>query len=89
MSVRVAIPDLVSPSYFPAIAAVAIQKSKRCTLARRRISGTSIIPMTTASMIKAARTGFGNCENSGANTRSVSSTTAPDVSEARPVRAPV
>ena len=38
----------------PAMAAIAIQKSKRCTLARRRISGTSIMPMTTASMIRAA-----------------------------------
>ena len=72
----------------PAIAAIAIQKSKRCTRARRRISGTSIMPMTTASMINAASTGFGRSENSGANTSSVSRTITPDVSEARPVRAP-
>ena len=72
----------------PAIAAVAIQKSKRCTLASRRISGRSIMPMTTASMIKAANTGLGSFENSGANTRRVSSTMTPEVNEARPVRAP-
>ena len=33
------------------IAAIAIPKSKRTTLARRRISATSIIPITTTSMI--------------------------------------
>ena len=73
----------------PAIAAIAIQKSKRCTLARRRISGTSIIPMTTASMIRAASTGLGSLEKSGASTRRVSRTITPEVSDARPVRAPV
>ena len=68
----------------PAMAAIAIQKSKRCTLARRRISGTSIMPMTTASMIKAASTGLGSFENSGASTSRVSRTITPEVSEARP-----
>ena len=72
----------------PAMAAMAIQKSKRCTLARRRISGRSIMPMTTASMIKAASTGLGSFENSGASTSRVSRTITPEVSEARPVRAP-
>ena len=52
----------------PAMAAMAIQKSKRCTRASRRISGRSIMPMTTASMIRAASTGLGNFENSGART---------------------
>jgi hypothetical protein len=70
------------------MAVIAIQKSKRSTLASRRISGKSIIPMTTASMISAARTGLGKFENSGARTRRVSRTITPDVSEARPVRAP-
>ena len=72
----------------PAMAATAIQKSKRCTLAKRRISGRSIIPMTTASMIRAASTGLGSFENSGANTSRVKSTITPDVNEARPVCAP-
>ena len=72
----------------PMMAVIAIQKSKRCTLARRRISGTSIIPMTTASMINAASTGLGRTEKTGASTRSVSRTVTPEVSEARPVRAP-
>ena len=51
---------------------MAIQKSKRWTRASRRISGTFIIPITTASMIKAARTGLGRLENSGAMVGSVS-----------------
>ena len=38
----------------PTIAATAIQKSNRWTRASRRISGTSIMPITTASMISAA-----------------------------------
>ena len=71
------------------MAAMAIQKSKRCTLARRRISGTSIMPMTTASMIKAASTGLGRSENRGARKTSVRRTIAPEVSEATPERAPV
>ena len=70
------------------MAAIAIQKSKRATLARRRISGTSIIPMTTASMIRAASTGLGRTEKTGARTRRVSRTVTPEVSDARPVRAP-
>ena len=70
------------------MAAIAIQKSKRWTLARRRISGTSIMPMTTASMINAASTGLGNFENSGANTTRASRTITPEVSDARPLRAP-
>ena len=52
-------PASTPTSSVPAIAATAIQKSKRCTRARRRISGTSIIPMTTASMIRAASTAVG------------------------------
>ena len=43
----------------------------------RRISGTFIMPITTASMITAARTAFGRSENSGASTSSVSSTVSP------------
>ena len=43
----------------PRIAAIAIQKSNRCTRQSRRISGTSIMPMTTASMIRAPSTGLG------------------------------
>ena len=50
----------------PTIAATAIQKSNRCTRASRRISGTSIMPITTASMISAASTGLGRSEKSGA-----------------------
>ena len=68
----------------PATAATAIQKSNRCTRNSRRISGTSIMPMTTASMIKAASTGLGSLENSGASTSKVSRTITPEVSEARP-----
>ena len=45
--------------------------------------------MTTASMIRAASTGLGRTEKSGASTRSVSRTVTPEVSDARPVRAPV
>jgi hypothetical protein len=48
----------------------------------------SIMPMTTASMMSAASTGFGRKENSGARTRRVSSTVSPEVIEASPVRAP-
>ena len=42
----------------PTIAATAIQKSNRATRCRRRSSGMSIIPNTTASMMIAASTGF-------------------------------
>ena len=70
------------------MAAIATQKSNLCTRKSRRISGRSIMPMTTASMIKAASTGLGRSEKSGARTRSVSSTITPEVSEASPVRAP-
>ena len=70
------------------MAATAIQKSNRWTRASRRISGTSIMPITTASMISAASTGLGRSENSGARTSSVSRTVTPEVSDARPVLAP-
>ena len=76
-------------SSVPAMAATAIQKSKGCTRRSRRISGTSIIPITTASMISAASTGLGRSENSGARKRRVRRTIRPDVIEARPVRAPL
>ena len=56
----------------PTIAATAIQKSTRATRCSRRISATSIIPNTTASMITAASTGLGSSENTGASTSSVS-----------------
>ena len=52
----------------PTIASTAIQKSTRLTRHSRRISATSIIPKTTASMMIAASTGFGRSENSGAST---------------------
>ena len=52
----------------PTMASTAIQKSTRLTRHSRRISGTSIIPNTTASMMIAASTGLGRSENSGANT---------------------
>ena len=71
----------------PRIAATAIQKSNLCTRASRRISGRFIMPMTTASMIRAASTGLGRLENSGARTSRVSRTVTPDVREARPVLA--
>ena len=70
------------------IAAIAIQKSNFCTRASRRISGTFIMPMTTASMISAASTGLGRFENSGARNSSVSRTVTPEVREASPVFAP-
>ena len=72
----------------PRTAATAIQKSNRVTRYRRRSSGRSIIPNTTASMMIAASTAFGSCENSGASTISVASTRAPVTSEATGVRAP-
>ena len=70
-------------------ATIAIQKSNRCTRASRRSAATSIIPMTTASMMIAASTAVGSPENSGASSTSVSSTIAPDVSDATGERAPV
>jgi hypothetical protein len=72
----------------PTIAATAIQKSNRATRFRRRISGTSIMPNTTASMITAPSTALGSCENSGARTSSVPTTRPPVTSEATGVRAP-
>jgi hypothetical protein len=87
-AIPISTPASTPTSSVAMIAAIAIQKSKRFTLARRRISGTSIIPITTASMIKAASTGLGRTEKTGASTRSVSRTVTPEVSEARPVRAP-
>ncbi len=72
----------------PTMAATAIQKSNLFTRASRRISGTFIMPMTTASVIRAASTGLGRFEKRGARNSSVSRTVTPDVSEARPVLAP-
>ncbi len=46
------------------------------------------MPMTTASMMRAASTGFGNFENTGASTIRVRRTITPEVSDARPDRAP-
>ena len=46
------------------------------------------MPKTTASMIKAARTGFGRSENRGARANSVNSTTPPVTIDAICVRAP-
>ena len=73
----------------PAMAATAIQKSNGCTRKRRRNSGMSIIPITTASMISAARTGLGRSENNGARKRRVRTTSTPEAIEASPVRAPL
>ena len=70
-------------------AAIAIQKSNRCTRNSRRRAATSIIPMTTASMMIAARTAVGRPENSGASRTSVSRTMTPVVSDATGDRAPV
>ena len=72
----------------PMIASAAMTKSKRETRYRRRSSGTSIIPITTASMMSAASTALGRSENSGAKTSSVSTTSAPVMSDASWVRAP-
>ena len=44
--------------------------------------------MTTASMMRAERTGLGSDEKRGARKRSARRTVTPDVSDARPVRAP-
>ena len=72
----------------PTMAATAIQKSNRVTRYSRRSSPMSIIPNTTASMITAARTGFGRSEKSGARKSSVSRTSAPVISDASGVLAP-
>ena len=53
------------------------------------MAGTSIMPITTASMMMAARTACGSCENSGARNSMVRTTIAPVVSEASGVLAPV
>ena len=66
----------------PTTAAAAIQKSKRLTRYRRRSSGTSIIPKTTASMMIAASTAFGSWEKSGASATRVRITNPPVASEA-------
>ena len=70
------------------MASTAIQKSTRLTRHSRRISRTSIIPNTTASMMIAASTGLGRSENSGASTSSVRTTTTPVTIDAIGVRAP-
>ena len=72
----------------PSRAATATPKSNRLTRNRRLISGRSIIPMTTASMMIAASTGFGRPEKSGARSSRVSRTANPMVSEASPDLAP-
>ena len=84
---------MITPASTPtsrvaASAARAIQKSKRWTRASRRISGTFIMPMTTASMIRAPMTAFGKLENSGARNNNVSSTVAPETMEDSCVFAP-
>ena len=70
------------------MASTAIQKSKRLTRHNRRISGMSIMPKTTASMMIAASTGLGSAENSGASTSKVSTTATPVTTDAIWVRAP-
>ena len=70
------------------MAATAIQKSNGVTRWSRRSSGRSIIPNTTASMITTPSTALGRCENTGASTSSVASTSAPVTSDATGVRAP-
>ena len=47
------------------------------------------MPITTASMIRAERTGFGRSENTGARKSSVRTTSPPVASEASGVLAPV
>ena len=84
---------MTTPASTPAestatIAVAATQKSNGLTRRRRRSSGMSIIPKTTASMMIAPRTAFGRSENSGASTRSVRITSAPVTSDASGVRAP-
>ena len=46
----------------------AIQKSERLTPYSRRMPATSIMPITTASMISADRTGVGRSEKTGPGT---------------------
>ena len=70
------------------MAATAIQKSTRATRRRRRISGTSIMPITTASMMIAASTALGRSENNGARNSRVRMISTPVVSEATGVLAP-
>ena len=70
------------------MAAMAIQKSNRCTRKRRRIAGKSIIPNTTASMITTANTAFGKSENSGARNSIVNTTKSPVTNEDICVLAP-
>ena len=84
---------MMTPANTPAlstarIAAIAIQKSTRATRRRRFISVTSIMPNTTASMIRAASTALGSSENNGANTSNVSTIRAPVANEASGVLAP-
>ena len=67
---------------------MATQKSNGVTRYRRFSSGMSIIPKTTASMMTAASTAFGNSENSGASTTRVPRTSAPVTRDATGVRAP-
>ena len=67
---------ITTPASTPAestatIAVAATQKSNGLTRRRRRNSGMSIIPKTTASMMIAPRTAFGKSENSGASATSV------------------
>ena len=67
---------------------MAIQKSARETRYRRRISLTSIMPKTTASIMIAASTALGKNENKGARMSRVKITSTPVVSEATGVLAP-
>ena len=65
---------MTTPASTPAertatIAMAATQKSNGLTRRRRRSSGMSIIPKTTASMMIAPRTAFGRSEKSGASAR--------------------
>ena len=79
------IPEPTKTASNVAIAARPSSRLARQAWRRARMS----IRFSTASMIIAARTGLGRSEKSGASTSSVRSTVTPDVSEARPVRAPV
>jgi hypothetical protein len=84
---------MITPASTPALstpmmASRAIQKSTRLTRHSRRISPTSIIPNTTASMMMAASTGLGRSENSGARASNVRITMTPVTMDAIGVRAP-
>ncbi len=72
----------------PNSAAMAIQKSERLTRCSRRMPATSIMPITTASMISADRTGVGRSEKTGARNSNVSTTSDPVVNDARGDLAP-